>query len=418
MGSILTVIKNRTVLEIVVFAWIVIAVCYLMHTPVGVRSHDFTGHLEYTKIIVNQHRLPFPNEGWQTYHPPLYYLIDSFITPESLNRDCHVNYVRMVSVLYGLIALIIIFLVLQRVVENPFNKLLILLFLLTTPKFVFVFSTYNNDSLATLLGISMIALSYSLFQSFDKWKAVLLVAVTTAGLYTKYTMVFCIATIVGVVLVKNIKNLKEPNIKKLLILFFLSILLFIPYLVLHNLHYSGMFFPSNTDSAIKCLSIGELSRGLKLIIAPFSLVTTNQWLDPWAFGAHTKQWDFWAFVFVTSVLGEYIFFTPSPNIAFYLLWINLAINIIAIKEIFRSDFTKLVGLAIFFCYLSLIAFTFHAPVGGCTMDFRYIAWSWILWSILYASAVSQENSILSKILNKLLIVGIIINVYFLLTCSN
>src|SRR3989338_11163834 len=141
-------ISNRTLLEIVIAVWLIIASLYLIHTPLDHRNHDYGHHLFYTEIISKEHSFLKPYDGTETYQPPLYYLVNSFIAPESIKSDkiSHSNYVRVLSVVYGSITIFLLFCLLKEAFYNPVFCLFPLLFLITTPKFVFVFSTYNNDS--------------------------------------------------------------------------------------------------------------------------------------------------------------------------------------------------------------------------------------------------------------------------------
>ena len=42
-------------------------------------GYDAIAHLEYLLTIAYEGRLPHPMEGWSTFHPPLYYLLGSFV---------------------------------------------------------------------------------------------------------------------------------------------------------------------------------------------------------------------------------------------------------------------------------------------------------------------------------------------------
>src|SRR3989338_386537 len=190
-------LSNRTVIEIVIAVWIIVAVGYLTHTPIDHRAHDISGHLEYTKIVFSELRLPHPYEGWETFQPPLYYLINSLIAPPHniLEGLYHIIYVRYLSVFYGLISILVIAWFLMKIDISPFYRMLVLLFIVTTPKFVFMFSSYNNDSLATMLSILIVGLSYKLFSDQSMRYRLLLLLVATLGPYAKYTALLAILSL-------------------------------------------------------------------------------------------------------------------------------------------------------------------------------------------------------------------------------
>lgn len=435
---------NKNVIKIALIAWLIIAGIYISHTPHSDRSHDFAGHVEYTEIIYNKHRFPKPLEGWETYHPPLYYLINSFLSPVKLNTEKmemlhkgefriglerHINLVQYMSVVYGAIALWLIAWFLPKITENTMSQLLTLLFICTTPRYVFVFSTYNNDSLATVLCIGMIVLSYKLYLSWS-WKvAIGLLIVTTAGIYTKYTTVFCMI-VICLICCRSLLKQKLPDLfqTRIITIFILSIVLFTPWMFFHNHYYTGKLLPVMWEDKInKRLNINEIKNTLSTVFKDPLLQKSNnpegtrEWDDPWAHGYDcptTKQHDYPAFVFVTSILSEYVFVKPSVKFIWAILWIHLLAYIIGGLEIFKSNLTK---LSVWFILLS---HTIHIvniaritiPVYGCFMDYRYLSWNWIPWSILYVSALSNK-SYRAWILNKAMIIGIIIQIFILSTIA-
>ncbi|HXT01393.1 MAG TPA: glycosyltransferase family 39 protein, partial [Elusimicrobiota bacterium] len=56
--------------------WFILGLNDLRRLPVFV-GFDAIAHLRYLQTIALQHRLPPPNEGWQTFQAPLYYLLSA-----------------------------------------------------------------------------------------------------------------------------------------------------------------------------------------------------------------------------------------------------------------------------------------------------------------------------------------------------
>ena len=424
-------------LKVVLVTWAILATIYFHHTPPGERALDTEGHIEYTGIICNECRLPKPYDGHETYHPPLYYLINSFIVPVSPNKEKmaslhtgdlpgglekHINYVQALSVCYGAIALWIVAWFLQTVTQDTPLQILVLLFIATTPKFVFVFSTYNNDSLVTLLCIAVTALSYKLYHKWC-WKyAVFLLMTATAAVYTKYTSLFCMAVIV-LMCCKNLLRRKLPGLieKRIISTIALSIILFTPWMIFHNYHYTGIPITFNFNGDInRQLAFSQIKKTFSTVIKnPLTEKFPHEWDKPWAHSyecPETKHHDYLASSFVNSIIGEYEFIKPGVNYIWSILWLHLLGYIIALTQIFKSNITKAAACFIFFTHLINLASIalLNTPINPCFLDYRYICWSWIGWGILYASA-SSNKSILSRILNGALIIGISIQIYFLLT---
>ncbi|MBI3589750.1 MAG: glycosyltransferase family 39 protein [Candidatus Melainabacteria bacterium] len=239
-------INSNSVIRILVTAWFIVAYIYLSHTPIDHRSHDLWGHVEYTKIIVTKHWLPTPREGSHTFHPPLYYLINSFIRPDKLITDIngHVNSFRWLSVLYGAMTIYVIWMFLVDIKVNPLVQLITLLFIATTPAFVFLFSTYNNDSIAMFLSIAAVATSYKLYLRWSLKLALVLTLIATLGIYSKYTSISCIASLILLCLLLILKNiLKKESLNKSHVkvsaVLIISMILFIPW-AMRNQHYNEM----------------------------------------------------------------------------------------------------------------------------------------------------------------------------------
>ena len=432
--------QNKKVILIALIFWFIIAGVYISHTGIGERAHDMDGHVQYTQIIINEHRLPGPKEGLQTYHLPLYYIINSLMAPKVLDSekmalmwkgiyrniglDTHIRCVQAMSVLYGAIALVIIAWLLSKVTQNAKTILLVLLFIVSTPKFAFVFSTYNNDSLATVLSIAIIALSYRLYLNWSKHLAILLLIVATAGVYTKYSVLFAIGAILAICC-KDLLKLCFPNKTqyKIIGILLLSLILLFPWVKFHNYHYTGKYFPSNFEMDVeKGFNFNLLKTTLGIVLKIPKLQEyppdyTHEWDEPWSHPyAHpsTKRYDYFPFVYITSVIGEYVFNKPGINVIWLLLFIHFLLYPLSLMEVFRMPMARLAGALVLLSHLIHNVFMYLSPITPAVLDYRYIAWSWAGWAILYASALAY-NSKLSWVLNKMLIIGFCLHTYTLLT---
>lgn len=427
-------VVNKQLIILVSMIWLILSYLYLLHTPIDHRVHDMWGHVDYSMIITRQHRFPKPQEGHETYHPPLYYLINTALTTKwwmgkeiKIDRNQHVKDVRYLSVLYGELALLIMVWFLQKMKVTSFQGLLILLFIATTPKFMFVFSTYNNDSLETLLCMAVIALSYSLYLKWSNKLGIVLLIVATAGLYTKYTMIACIVT-VSLITLKNLWRWKIPNENsiKIVRILILSIILLFPWLYFHNYRITGKLFPSNVDRKLSRNfqeSIHLLTQVIKIPIIQFR---EHEWDEPWIYptdggpikGAHqaTKNYDFLSFIFVNSIIGEFKFHKPEPVFTWIIFYIQLVVYFFGLREILRSDICKSSFALLMFSHLMLLFYVarFRLPA-GCNMDYRFICWNWVGLAVLYASAILNNKSNALRIFSSLLFFGIIIHVYILMT---
>lgn len=63
------------VFALIITGGFLVRLFYFLVTPFGMRSHDVGGHMQYIEYLLNNHALPAIHDGWQTYQPPLYYLV-------------------------------------------------------------------------------------------------------------------------------------------------------------------------------------------------------------------------------------------------------------------------------------------------------------------------------------------------------
>lgn len=422
----INLLKENKLTIVVASIWLVVATFYFMRTPYDVRSHDFGGHLVYTEYLIKNKKLPHPYESGQTYHPPLYYYIATIFAKDSVYHDLktHSNCLRVFSIFLGLLSLFIIVDVLKGIGLKPAFVGLVTLFITTIPKYLFVFSTYNNDALAMFSSIAVVYFVYKLTSSWSRVGAVLLLLASTSALYSKYTVVFCIVTML-IFLCKEFFVFKLPskNEAKALLIIILSCVLFLPYLTLHNYKLTHRLFPTNFDSERSVPNFESLNvkRAFRI---PFVQSDPHEWDDPWSHPewdyAHPakKSHDYWGFMFVTSLIGEYTFIYPHINFYWLLYFIHFALGLVSILLVLKaSPIIKSFALIGLLGYLVEIAFSLQVPdQHPCGIDFRYMAWLWLCWAVMHGNIfLSKIPSFLKSLISRLMLIGIVIQVLLLMT---
>ncbi len=426
--------KNKFLIPVILL-WLLVITGYCLRTPHYCRAHDMGAHFEYTRYIAQMNKLPHPYAGYETWQPPLYYLINSFIDVPDLKSEVekdkitHVNYGRGVSVLYGLIELLIIAWILSQVSQNQILQALVLMFICTTPKFIFVFSTYSNDSLTTLLSTAIVVLSYRLYTKWNNSLALALLSVSTLGLYTKYTVLFPIAA-VALICLKNLLKLKLPNLvqTRIISILILSLVLLSPYLYFHNYKNTGRLLSTSFNGEMDTTKFDVVQVknlvGLVLRIPSWQINKVDYthewdepWLHPWWYTVHpsTKRYDYFSVSFVTSVIGEYLFNVPNVMFTWIIFFTHLIAYLIALKFAFKSNISKLSFLMLLIIHLfQIVSIPIFPTLPHRNMEYRYICWTWVCWAVLYINSIEQK-SILSNILIKAMFVGIIVQIYLLFT---
>ncbi len=430
--------ENKKVLIPILLVWIAIGTLFIYRVPFDRPgpAHDFWGHIGYTDHIARNHSLPNPIGWWEAPQAPLYYFINSFMLPKSLlantvtGKTAHINFVRGLSVLYGAIVLIIFSWFLTKFNFNPFIQVLVLLFTITTPAFIIVFSTYNNDSLAMMLSVILLFLSYKLYYKWS-WKiAPLLLLVATAAVYTKISAAIAHITI-SLFCCRNFKDKKLPSSTELKIvgILALAIILLFPWARFHNYKHTGKYLPSyNYIFGVKTkFGKEEFKTVLGVVFRipkwqSYKPDLSHEWDDPFchpffeAPNIATKRYDYLAYTLLTMTIDTYKYVVPAVGFVWAILFLHLIAFIIALREIFKSTINKLCGFIIFTSHF--LAIVFILPVAiftpGPQIDYRYISWGFLPWIILYASVLSKEGK-LSSILRRVFTLCIIVQIYFLIT---
>jgi hypothetical protein len=214
-------------------------------------------------------------------------------------------------------------------------------------------------------------------------------AAATAGLYTKYTVLYLMAVILTVLIWELVhQRISWPQGRRVASVMLLAGLLFIPWLVRHNYAYAHKLFPHNSEHGIDWKL--KLPHGaLATVLTPPGF-SNGEWADPF-----THQWEFndnkktsyLAFLLASSIFGEYTFFRPSPAIAWIILYCHLILLGMAIRVVGQSVMTRTAALSIAVGIALLSSFVFKLPFAP-TMDYRYLAWTWLPLAILYAGVFS------------------------------
>jgi hypothetical protein len=366
--------------------WGILGIVFVRTSADDAFSHDFDAHLEYTRLIAREHRLPSPIEARETFQPPLYYLLASLLRPQAAD---HVRWVRLASVALGGVTLALVACALGRLAVGPIVTATILLFLATTPKFLFLFTSYNNDALATPMAVAVAVLAHRLWRGWRWPLGGLLVAVVGAGAYTKSTVLFAVAAIGTVVALAGVKQ--EPgegrrSAVRILGALALGVGCFAPWAVLHNHRLSGSLFPVPCEQMPAGLLLPEAP--LRTILTPPG-ITSGEWADPF-----THQWDetdnkkssYLAYLFVTSVLGEFNLTEPGEQAVWLLLWLHLFVYVWAVRRAWRAAAGRAALGALVLTFVLFASYLFRCPYAPC-MDYRFVAWTWLPWAVVYAQAL-------------------------------
>ena len=128
---------------------------------------DSDEHLKYINYIQEHRALPLPNEGWEMYQPPLYYLIAAASLSAcklSINDSTSILVLRLIGAFLGIAQLVFVFLSL-RLLFSARTALVGLLLAAFLPMHLYLAHYVTNEILAAALATVTLYLCLRLLKS-------------------------------------------------------------------------------------------------------------------------------------------------------------------------------------------------------------------------------------------------------------
>lgn len=421
--------RPRTFYVLLSACWLLLSVSFIATLPSkNFFGHDTGAHIQYTQYIRAEKKLPSPWHGWQTYQPPAYYLVNQLFAPQSQH---HVVAVRLSSVAYGLLFLLACHSVMNIWRIPKSIQLLTLLYFMSIPAFLYLFTAYNNDALAMTIAGIVPVVAMECYRKPRVSLVILLVLLSTLGVYTKYSLVLVYGAIGAVLVI--IVLFRRINFKKsLIVLFalFLGCLTILPYFRFHNYTHTGKYFPYN-NVYVPEWNIRHTVGWVNFLFMPPGL-TSGEWTHPFAFNETfhatlepipfywTKK-NYLSSLLSTSLFGEFNYSAKVPS-ADKWAWVTLWVHIILLlnigffykKNILLTSFL-MISLAVFASFVISSLYTFNA------VNFRLFAWVHIPLSVLVATAITrrieEKNTPALIMLSIVIVLGIFSHLFYQFTLN-
>lgn len=263
-----------------VIAWHTIKTLYWTG---GAYASDPYAHLEYVQRMAQLHRFLAPHETYQSYHPPLYYLVAQLFSPLSLG---HIERMRTLSALFGAGFITTVYISLRNWVHSVPLRVLAGIFCATLPSFAVLFTSYNNDSLGVLLSVVSLALTIRYLSKPNKYLLALATIILALAFYTKFTSFYLIIVyaLLSLIMLWR-KSVPRIRLRNLWIGIGIAIVLFSPWVIGHNYRQTGKLFPTNFEDGRGDLVPADL--GVAGYLNPWNLTAPGQWYAPYQYGAWT-----------------------------------------------------------------------------------------------------------------------------------
>ena len=166
-------------------------------------GYDSPEHLEYIRYLGTEHSLPWPDQGWEMYQPPLYYAFSAFAIKtlgHTVDSVPGLTVLRVIGLLTGLGELALIFLSLRLLCPERRGSLLVGVALAAfLPMHLCLVNDVTNETTVALLVAAAVYLGLRILKIDDQrwWSSLVLGAVLGAALLAKVTALLAALVIIA-----------------------------------------------------------------------------------------------------------------------------------------------------------------------------------------------------------------------------
>lgn len=386
-------IKNKIVLLLFI-ANLILNFSYYCKTDPKTRTHDNGdgGHFSYIEHIAINKTFPRTKDGWVFYHPPFYYLVQSFIynylsLPIEKNNSANLEkIIQLTSLLYfSLFQLFGIKIINLSFKKKDFFYFLTITLFLFWPSGVIHSSRIGNDIFLYLF--SAISLYFCLKWTNRKLMKDFLSSLLFAILASlSKTNGIILIFLLGCLLLKNFSFLKNK------FKYFSAISFGILIIVLNLIYKNKIDTGSWSLNSNLIGNTNNLSNALIVDNNPSHLLFFNitkylkiPYINPWTDDSGRQY--FFNYLLKTSLHGEFYFDKKVQKILISLIslfYLNMIIAIIPGLIFHKIEENKIQSTLVFYLVILLLSI-FLARIKypfSCTNDFRYIFPAIIPFSVL------------------------------------
>jgi 4-amino-4-deoxy-L-arabinose transferase-like glycosyltransferase len=179
----------------------------------------FDDHLGPIRMIMESGVIPGKRACWQCYQPPVFYYSSAMIGLVATKLGLAASYIpklmQMLSCVYGILSVWVIYLILNRVRLSGFARLMAFGVICFLPRHIYMSAMHSNDSLAVLLVALGVYLMLLLVEKDFSWRNLLaLSAVTSGAIFTKYTAFVVLPMILVAVVLVILKGEVASRLKQ------------------------------------------------------------------------------------------------------------------------------------------------------------------------------------------------------------
>lgn len=168
----------------------------LLYPPT--KGFDAPDHIKYISYVQTFKTLPLPSQGWEMYHPPLYYILTSLIP--TLKSTQFFNLILLIC-----ISVFVLIFFLQKYKDFRF-AIVGVTFMLSIPVLNYSIPQISNEILSTFFLLMGLMYYYSNQNRLTRRTSVALGVIAGLSLLTKFTGVVLVASIIIDLCIKRWRN--------------------------------------------------------------------------------------------------------------------------------------------------------------------------------------------------------------------
>jgi tetratricopeptide (TPR) repeat protein len=200
----------------VVATWVVLCLHNRDSLPADV-GFDVSGHVRYLRILLEQGRLPLAEDGWQTYQPPLFYLLAAAVlklNALAAETDQAHHAVRMLTMAFGIAQVLLVFgCVRQLFPDHPRRHLLGLVLAATLPVHLYLYQYVTNEGLAAVLITASLYVTLRIVRTPDaSWRHYAILGVCLGGAMLAKFSALIVLPVIFVVLIGRLVVEHQPRL--------------------------------------------------------------------------------------------------------------------------------------------------------------------------------------------------------------
>jgi len=201
------------VLLISIILWTVLFINNTPKLPYN-RGFDAGGHLSYFRYVLDNHRIPYAGEGWETYHPPLFYVCAVLLFPfRVFFASNHSTYVlKFLPFISGLGQVVLAYFA-GRILfpKSRIKQALTVAFVALIPMNIYISTFFSNESSGAFLIALAIFITFMIIER-DRTSYLMFCMLGIAlglALLTKVTAFSILPVITVVILYKQLHERKD-----------------------------------------------------------------------------------------------------------------------------------------------------------------------------------------------------------------